>query len=93
MRSLAAANSALSIADRHIAEARLSINHQAYRVNQWKEWGCDATLPEELLHLMQDALDAFLVHRGLIIDEIKQHQVWCWLKEEAPICAAEKPRA
>ena len=82
MRSLAATYAALALVDRHIAQARQSIDHQTYRVHQWQDWGRDTKLCEELLCLMRQSLIAFLVHRDLIIDEIRQHHAWRWLKED-----------
>lgn len=82
MRNLSYAESTLIVADRHIADARRSIAAQTARVGQWKDWGFDAKVPEELLDLMEQTLTAFLTHRSLIVDEIERQRRATRIKQQ-----------
>ncbi|WP_458789066.1 hypothetical protein [Dyella jiangningensis] len=72
MPDLSKAGLTLAEADRHIDDARRTIAAQADRVRRWKILGLDAKESEKFLHVMEETLAAFLVHRELILDEIKR---------------------
>ena len=66
--------SALVLADRHIAEALQRIALQEKRVSDQKECGRDSSQSEQLLCIMRDILCSFTEHRRQIAEELERER-------------------
>jgi hypothetical protein len=66
--------SALVLADRHIAEALQRIALQEKRVSDQKECGRDSPQSEQLLCIMRDILCSFKEHRRQIAEELERER-------------------
>ncbi|MER2266958.1 hypothetical protein [Methylobacterium oxalidis] len=75
MRQMQNQSEALSEVDRHIAEGEARASEQKARILRLKQQGADSVVAENLLHMLEDALEQWREYKRNILSADSENNV------------------